>query len=207
MDRSADSLFLILFRPVKVECNRRARSTPTVGLFANIMKLLIISIALTFLNAGPVLAQTSAEEFNRQGIALGREGKFEDAVSLFTKAIALDPKYDEAYYNRGKAKLNLKQFRAAIKDFDISIRLRPKYADAHNNRGIAKKKLGDLTGAISDYTFALRYDPKQYPIYYNRGLARLEHRDQPGACADFKIAAEHDVPQSADALRKAGCKQ
>lgn len=101
----------------------------------------------------------------------------------------------------------MKQFRDAIKDFDISIKLRPKYADAYNNRGIAKKKIGDLVGSISDYTFALRYDPKQYQIYYNRGVARFEHRDQPGACADFKIAAQRDVPQSAHALRKAGCKQ
>src|SRR5687767_8791976 len=119
------------------------------------MKLLIISIAMTFLNAGPVLGQTSAQEFNREGIALGREGKFEDAVSFFTQAIAIDPKYDEAYYNRGKAKLNLKQFRGAIKDFDIAIKLRPKYGDAYNNRGIAKKKIGDVTGAIRDYTLAL----------------------------------------------------
>jgi tetratricopeptide (TPR) repeat protein len=177
------------------------------GRFANLMKLLIISIAMTVLNAGPVLGQTSPQEFNRQGIALGREGKFEEAVSLFTKAIALDAKYDEAYYNRGKAKLNWKQFRAAIKDFDTAIKLRPKYADAYNNRGIAKKKISDLAGAIGDYTFALRYDSKQYPIYYNRGVARFENRDQPGACADFTIAAQHDVPQSADALRKAGCRQ
>ena len=174
---------------------------------AKIMKLLILSIAMMFLNAGSVLGQTSPQEFNRQGIALGREGKFEEAVSLFTEAIALDPKYDEAYYNRGKARLNLKQFRAAIKDFDTAIKLRPKYADAYNNRGIAKKKIGDLTGAMSDYTFALRYDPKQYPIYYNRGVARFENHDQAGACADFKIAAQHDVPSSGDALRKAGCNQ
>jgi tetratricopeptide (TPR) repeat protein len=131
-----------------VDLNRAARSTLTFGRFANVMKLLIVLIALTFLNVGPVLGQTSAQEFNRQGIALGRVGKFEEAVSLFTKAIALDPKYDEAYYNRGKAKLNLEQYRAAIKDFDTAIKLRPKYADAYNNRGIAKKKIGDLTGAI-----------------------------------------------------------
>jgi hypothetical protein len=33
LDRSADSLFLNLFGSVKVECNRRARSTQTFAVY------------------------------------------------------------------------------------------------------------------------------------------------------------------------------
>ncbi len=178
--------------------------TSSVALM-NIMKLLVLSIAMILVGTVPMPGQSSAEDLNRQGIALARKGKLEEAILLFTKAIELDAKYDEPYYNRGKAKLNLKQLRAAIKDFDLAVELRPNYADAYNNRGIAKKKHGDLNGAITDYRLALRYDPEQYPIYFNRGVVRFDKGDKKGACADFTIAAKNNVPQSADALRKAGC--
>ncbi len=147
-------------------------------------------------------AETPGEVLNRQGNDLAREGKLREAVAIYDRAVAIEPDYAEPFYNRGKAKLNLKDFQGAIADFDAALKLDPKEADAYNNRAIAKKKSGDLKGAISDYSAALRINPKLYRAYYNRGVARFESGNRSGALADFKIASENSIPEAADATRK-----
>ncbi len=42
-----------------------------------------------------------------------------------------------AYYNRGIAYKNLKDYRRAIEDYDQALRLDPDYVKAYNNRGYA----------------------------------------------------------------------
>ena len=43
----------------------------------------------------------SAEELVAKGIALGQQNKLDAAIEIFNQAIALDPEFDKAYYNRG----------------------------------------------------------------------------------------------------------
>jgi len=157
---------------------------------------------ISLVAASIVYAETPGEMFNRDGNDLARSGKLQEAISLYDRAIAIEPDYDEPYYNRGKAKLMLRDYASAIADFDIAIKLAPNKADAFNNRGIAKKKSGDISGAISDYTKALALDPHQFRIYYNRGVARYEAGDKARAIEDFQTAADHKITEAIDALRK-----
>ena len=60
--------------------------------------------------------------------------------AIFDKAIELDPKDANAYYNRGLAKSELKQYKEAIADYDKAIELNPKDAAAYYNRGVGKKE-------------------------------------------------------------------
>ena len=60
-----------------------------------------------------------------------------------TRALALNPKYADAYFNRGTAKF-AKEYEEAIKDYDKVLALNPKYADTYFNRGNAKSKLKKL---------------------------------------------------------------
>jgi len=150
--------------------------------------------------------QTQSEKLNIQGNDLGREGKYKEAISINTRAIEIDPSYPEPYYNRGKAKINLKDYTGAINDFNSAIKLDPKNSDIYNNRGIAKKKLNDLKGAIDDYNKSLTLDPTNYRVYLNRGIARFENNDESGACSDFKIAAQHNIKEATDGIKQLGCK-
>src|ERR1019366_5793993 len=103
------------------------------------MKLLAASI-LSLLTISMAHAETPGETLNRQGNDLAREGRLQDAIVLYDRAAAIEPDYAEPFYNRGKAKLNLKNYKSAIADFDVAIKLDPNYADAYNNRAITKKK-------------------------------------------------------------------
>ena len=61
-----------------------------------------------------------------------------------------------AYYNRGSAYSNKRDYDGAIKDFDEAIRLDPKYVVAYYNRGNARQNKGDNDRAIADYGEAIR---------------------------------------------------
>ncbi|MCR4408006.1 MAG: tetratricopeptide repeat protein [Anaerolineae bacterium] len=78
--------------------------------------------------------------------------EYDLAIQDFSRAIALDPSYAEAYYNRGV--LYWREFGnyyRAIRDLTRVIELAPHWAEAHFNRGLAYKLHGDRERAIADF--------------------------------------------------------
>jgi tetratricopeptide (TPR) repeat protein len=67
------------------------------------MKKVISMIGLFFFLALAVSGQTTAKEWNKQGIEQFKKLEYKQAFESFTKAIALDPTFGEAYYNRANA--------------------------------------------------------------------------------------------------------
>ncbi|MDO8637611.1 MAG: tetratricopeptide repeat protein, partial [Dehalococcoidia bacterium] len=102
---------------------------------------------------------SQAIEHNNRGIDLANAGKYDEAIAEYTKAIAIDPKYANAYANRGIAYNNKKQYDMAIIDLSKAIELDTKNADAWNNKGVALQKLGRPAEAIEYYNGALQIDP------------------------------------------------
>jgi len=49
----------------------------------------------------------------------------EIAIKIYDKAIELNPNFAEAYYNRGNAYSDLKQYERAIEDYNKAIELNP----------------------------------------------------------------------------------
>jgi len=136
-------------------------------------------------------------------IFLAIKGNEDRAIVDYSKAIELDPKYADAYYNRGiayKRKGNLDQ---AIADYSKAIELDPKLATAYNNRGIAYRAKGNLDQAIADYTKAIELDPKNATAYNNRGIVYAEQKKYDQAIADFSKAIELD-PKYAFAYNNRG---
>ena len=104
----------------------------------------------------------------------GTRANYDKAIADYTEAIRLDPKFAEAYYNRGVAYENKGEYDKAIADYTEAIRLDPKYAEAYNSRGFAYGNKGEHDKAIADYTEAIRLDPKYANAYYNRGVRLRE---------------------------------
>jgi len=94
-------------------------------------------------------------EGNRQ--AVYRD--FDAAITDYSEAIRLDPKYALAFHNRGAAYANKGDRDRAIADYDEAIRLDPQYALAFCNRGRAKRAKGDETGAGADINRANQLSP------------------------------------------------
>jgi len=62
----------------------------------------------------------------------------------------LDPGLAKAYYNRGSAYDDLKQYNRAIQEFDKAIELDPGFAEAYYSRGIAYIVLGKVSQGCAD---------------------------------------------------------
>ncbi|MGZ6220839.1 MAG: tetratricopeptide repeat protein [Syntrophales bacterium] len=95
---------------------------------------------------------------NNLGYALALQGKREEAIARFQKAISINNPAD-AHYNLGIMLASQGKLDDAIYQFRESIRISPDYAKAHNNLGNALLYQGKLDEAIANYQEALRLNP------------------------------------------------
>lgn len=125
-------------------------------------------------------------------------GDYDGAISAYTDALALNPRFAAACYNRGIARYNKGDIDGAIEDFTKAICLNPSYASIYFNRGIARQATGDLDGPIADFTEVIRLTPQDPNAYTLRGIIRRKQGDFGGALDDFTHAIDL-MPQNVDA--------
>jgi tetratricopeptide (TPR) repeat protein len=127
----------------------------------------------------------------------------EEQIRLYSKAIALNENFADAYNNLGFSYAKLKQYKRAIAEYDKAIRLNPKDAVAYNNRGANYADLNQHERAITDFDEAIQIDPQYATAYYNRGnsYANLDQHER--AIADYDEAIRLD-PQHATAYNGRG---
>jgi tetratricopeptide (TPR) repeat protein len=92
--------------------------------------------------------------------ALARKGQSDEAMVHYQQAIALEPNYADAYYNRGNLLLAKGQIDDAIADWEKTLQLQPNDADAHTCLGNALLRKGSLNEAIAHYQTALALAPE-----------------------------------------------
>ena len=71
----------------------------------------------------------------------------DQAISDFTKAIEMNPRYYQAYYNRGIVYGNKGQYDQAISDYNKAIEINPRFAQAYYNMKEGIERLATETGA------------------------------------------------------------
>jgi len=106
-----------------------------------------------------------------QGIALARQGRIDDAVHAYERAIATEPGLAEAHYNLGIAHRAQGRMADAAACWRRAIALRPDFVPAHNNLGSALLELGQVDAAIAAHRRALEIDPRSLPALINLGNA------------------------------------
>lgn len=58
------------------------------------------------------------------------------AISNYYKAIEINPNYVQAYFNRGFAYFQLKDYFGALRDYGKVLQINDNYYEAYNNRGL-----------------------------------------------------------------------
>lgn len=151
-----------------------------------ILMILPVLLLSACINKGPVIDEEKANKFYEQGIEQLRENNYEEAVSLFAKAIEANPEHAHAYNRRGATKSEfLKQYKDALADLDRAIELNPKFAVAYNNRGICKINIRDFKGAKEDFNQAIKINPTFHLAYNSRGVIHGMLGNYADAVKDF----------------------
>jgi tetratricopeptide (TPR) repeat protein len=100
-------------------------------------------------NPAPTL---TANDYYLSGNRKYDQKDYRGAILDYDRAIALNPRFADVYYQRGNTKfLGIKDYRGALLDFDRAIEIDPGFANAYLGRGLLKATaLKDREGAIRD---------------------------------------------------------
>ncbi len=146
--------------------------------------LIVLTSAAFVLNS---YAQ-AAEEAMKNGTALIRQNKFDDAIVQFNKVIAADPKSAVAYYNLGVAYDRKSDLTQAILHFTKAIEIDQAFMDAYHNRAGAYYKKGAFDKAIADYNKAIEIGPDSADCHYGLGLVYSKKNDLDKAISEYTKA-------------------
>ncbi len=100
-------------------------------------------------------------------------GKFDDAVEDFTKAIKYKSDYASAYNNRGRAYFAKGELENAITDFSKAIEFIPRCSEAYHYRGLAYFRKGNFDDAIADLNEVIRLNSDDSVAYHRLGIVYL----------------------------------
>ena len=112
------------------------------------------------------------------------------ALDACSELIERFPDFAEAYFVRGWALSERRDFKRAIEDLTRVVELNPYHARAFALRARAHHTSRAHNAAIDDYSRAIELSPKDAALYNNRGLARTFVSDLPGALVDYNRAIE-----------------
>jgi tetratricopeptide (TPR) repeat protein len=101
----------------------------------------------------------SATEHIDQGIEYAEQGRLDDAIAEFQKAIELEPDDPDAHHNLGTAYYERGRLDEAITELQAAIELEPGGADAHRNLGTVYGEQGKPEEAAAAYEKAIEMDP------------------------------------------------
>src|SRR6185436_11462570 len=125
--------------------------------------------------------------------------KYEEAITLYDKALEIDPKEVNVLTNKGVALDDLGRYEEAITWYDKALAVNPMDVDTLFNKGVAFTKLGRYGEAITLYDKALKVDPKFANALFNKGVAFYQLGKIEEAISWFDKALEID-PKAVDAL-------
>jgi len=113
---------------------------------------------------------TLPNSWNNLGILAAREGKTEEAIGLFQKALAIDPEHPVALQNLGNAYRQKKDWDAARKTLQHALALNPEDAESNYGLGMVFAQLNDTARAYEYLQKALASRPVYPEALNNLGI-------------------------------------
>lgn len=124
--------------------------------------------------------RAEAEQHNAAGVALLREGRWQEAIGAFDRAIGLAPDWHEPYNNKAFCLYELGDRETAIRAWGLALQLNPQSADANAGLGMALAAAGERTEGQQHYDRAVALDP----LYRDASRLRSERFWSERAIAD-----------------------
>jgi L1 cell adhesion molecule like protein len=154
-------------------------------------------------------AAPTAEEKKTAGNAAFSKGEYDEAVRLFTEAIALDGANKASYSNRSAAYLKLMDYDNAVADGAKCVELDAKWGKGYFRQGSALQQCGKYEEAVKIFALGLAQDPGDRTL--SEGLAQsqkyvseksAEQKDGGGEEEDYVIGIDLGTTYSCVAVWK-----
>ncbi|HVG29330.1 MAG TPA: tetratricopeptide repeat protein [Pyrinomonadaceae bacterium] len=101
----------------------------------------------------------SSRDYFNLGVNYFLAGKIEQSVEAFSKAVELNPNYQDAYFNLGNSLRLLNRPHDAVKAYTQALSIDPKDATAYNRLGQVYYDLGSYRLAAENFTQAAKIFP------------------------------------------------
>jgi len=158
--------------------------------------IIVLSIAIfAFLIWGLLISNLGQSDGQRaksalwKGVALGRQGKYNEAINYLNKSIKLNPNESLTYYVRGNEYYEKKEYDSAISDFSEALKISPTYTNALIMRGLSYVATKNYDEAERDFSQTIKiHDSAE--AYNHRGLLYNEKGEYDKAIADFTKSIE-----------------
>lgn len=148
------------------------------------------------------------EIYVNMGYIMSAQGKFEEAIVAFRKAVMINNVHAKAYKSIGEVFIKKGEPTEAEKyfqkagdiflerdmdkeaedSFNEVLKLNPSTTNVYNSLGILQRKKHNYKEAVKMYEAALKIDPADENIYYNLGRAMLDDKRVDDAKRMFKQA-------------------
>lgn len=139
----------------------------------------------------------------QKGIAYFKEGKFEEALSIFNQIISENSTETEFILYRGRTLSRMGKLSEALEDFDQLVGIEPYNTNFISDRAVVLHLLQRNDEALSELDRALSLDPRNPYRYSSRAFLKDRMGDHKGAIADYEKAIEID-PEDAVAFNNKG---
>ena len=113
-----------------------------------------------------------AESIKNEGNRLMKDGKYNEALLQYNRAITFDPKNPIFYCNRAAAYIRLGDNERAITDCKSALVYNNNYGKAYGRLGIAFSNLGKFNEAMQAYAKAIELEPDNQDYRNNMEVAR-----------------------------------
>jgi tetratricopeptide (TPR) repeat protein len=141
-------------------------------------QLSILTSSSTTMVATPSTAQNNTNNtldqiktLDRTGVVLFGSGKYNESITYFDKALAINPKDVYALTSKGTALVYSGKQNESITYFDKALAINPNDVYALTSKGLALGKLGKQNESITYFDKALAINPKDVMALTSKGLA------------------------------------
>ncbi len=125
-----------------------------------------------------------------RGLAYYENGKYDEALADYDKAIAANPDYALAYNGRSHIYDRKGLTEKAIQDLTRAIQIDRNFSEAYGNRGAVFFNHKQYKKALEDFNIALELNPSDAETFCNRGMLYGEEKQYDKAIQDLDKAIQ-----------------
>lgn len=156
------ALFFILI------CSFLASATTKLVLEVNSDEEVSLNQVLDDIRSHPVVL------YFKLGVYYFYQGKFENAIKAFGKAVELNPDFAEAHHNIGVSYYELDNIDSAIVEFKKAVEVNNNYVKGHYSLALAYYEKKDYDNAIDSLKKVVELNPLNADAYFDLGIIYVE---------------------------------